>query len=88
MRIPCPHCGDRPHAEFTYGGDIAFGKRPDPAAPSEDWIAFLYLRDNPRGPHREYWYHTLGCAQWVAVERDTLSHAIGGTALAGRAKRP
>ncbi len=88
MRIPCPHCGDRPHAEFTYGGDVAFSMRPDPAAPDEDWSAFLYLRDNPRGPHREYWYHTLGCEQWVLVERDTLSHAIGSSALAGAAKHP
>ena len=21
MRIPCPHCGERDHSEFRYGGD-------------------------------------------------------------------
>lgn len=88
MRIPCPHCGERPHAEFTYGGDVAFGARPAPSASHQDWMAFLYLRDNPRGAHREYWYHTLGCEQWVMVERDTLSHAVGETAIAGAAGRP
>ncbi len=46
------------------------------------WFDFVFLRDNPRGPHREYWHHVQGCRQWLVVERDTLTHKIGGAVLA------
>ena len=82
MRIPCPHCGERPHAEFTYGGDATLGARPDATATDPAWAEFLYIRGNPRGPHREYWHHTLGCDCWIMVSRDTLTHRILGSALA------
>lgn len=85
MLIPCPHCGERPHSEFTYGGD-ATSRRPDePAAASDEvWFDYVYLRDNPRGPHRELWYHTLGCQRWIEVERDTLSHTVAAARAVGR----
>jgi heterotetrameric sarcosine oxidase delta subunit len=82
MLISCPHCGKRPHAEFTYGGDATLGPRPDATAPDAAWMDFVYLRDNPCGPHREYWHHTLGCECWIVVERDTLTHRISGSHLA------
>jgi sarcosine oxidase subunit delta len=87
MLIPCPHCGPRPHGEFTYGGD-ATPKRPaDPlGAGDAAWFGYLYLRDNPMGPHCEHWHHTLGCERWIEVERDTLSHAIAGARPAGGSK--
>src|SRR5712692_5722874 len=51
LLITCPHCGPRDHVEFTYGGD-ATRARPDPAAASDAaWVDYVYLRDNPRGPH-------------------------------------
>ena len=47
------------------------------AADSLDaWTDYVYLRDNPRGPHREYWQHVHGCREWVIVARDTLSHEV------------
>jgi len=77
MLIPCPHCGERPHSEFTYGVDATLRRPADPAGTAdEDWTAYLYIRRNPEGPHRELWHHTLGCEQWLEVERDTLSHRI------------
>ncbi len=27
------------------------------AASDEEWYDYVYLRDNPRGPHRELWQH-------------------------------
>ncbi|MDH3947261.1 MAG: sarcosine oxidase subunit delta, partial [Chromatiales bacterium] len=33
-------------------------------------------RDNPAGPHREYWHHVNGCRAWIVMERDTLTHEI------------
>jgi methylglutamate dehydrogenase subunit B len=76
MRIDCPHCGERDVREFTYLGD-ANPRRPDPQAgdASEQFAAYVYLRDNPAGPHRELWYH-LPCQAWLAVTRDTRTHEI------------
>ncbi|WP_029351133.1 sarcosine oxidase subunit delta [Bosea sp. 117] len=83
MRIPCPYCGARDAHEFAYLGDATV-TRPDPAAPdAEDtFFDYVYLRDNPAGPHSEWWYHASGCRQWVRVARDTRTHAILGTELA------
>jgi heterotetrameric sarcosine oxidase delta subunit len=79
MRIPCPHCGLRDLREFTYLGD-ATPQRPDPdgADAVDRFNAYVYLRDNPAGTHRELWYHGAGCQAWLAVERDTRKHAIAG----------
>jgi sarcosine oxidase subunit delta len=83
MRIPCPFCGARDLHEFTYLGDAA-PKRPDAATDnaSASFFDYVYLRDNPAGPHREFWYHGLGCRSWLVVERDTRTHAISGAAFA------
>lgn len=75
LRITCPFCGERDHSEFTYGGDATVAY-PDLAAPMEAWIEAVYVRANPKGPHRERWQHSDGCRLWLIVERDTLTHAI------------
>jgi sarcosine oxidase subunit delta len=76
MRIPCPHCGVRDLQEFTYLGD-AGPRRPDgPAATEAAMFDYVYLRENPRGPHAELWYHGAGCHVWLVVRRDTLTHGI------------
>ena len=75
LLIPCPWCGPRNQVEFTYGGDATV-KRPPPDAPMETWFAFVYLRDNPCGPHQELWLHSAGCLQWFKVRRDTRTHDI------------
>jgi len=82
MRIPCPHCGSRDHAEFTYGGD-GQPVRPDPSADDETWQTYVYLRANPRGEHAELWHHTQGCRLWLRVKRDTVSHIISAVEIAG-----
>jgi heterotetrameric sarcosine oxidase delta subunit len=75
LLIPCPWCGARSQVEFTYGGDATV-KRPAPEAPDSEWFAFVYLRDNPAGPHDELWLHSAGCRQWFKVRRDTRTHEI------------
>ena len=75
LLIPCPWCGQRSQLEFTYGGDATV-KRPLPDAPMKTWLEFVYLRDNPRGPHQELWHHSAGCRQWFKVLRDTQTHDI------------
>ena len=77
MLIPCPFCGPREHAEFSYGGDATVRRpRQDEPEWGQKWQAYVYERANPRGPHKEYWHHVIGCRQWLVVTRDTLSHEI------------
>jgi sarcosine oxidase subunit delta len=79
MRIPCPFCGLRDAAEFSYLGDATL-RRPDTAVAGAEidtaLFDYVYLRDNPAGPLREYWYHGAGCHSWLVVERDTRTHRI------------
>ncbi len=77
LLIPCPHCGDRAQVEFTYGGDAA-KTRPRDGADAAAWYDYVYLRANPRGPHREWWQHHAGCRRWFRVTRDTATHAVLG----------
>jgi heterotetrameric sarcosine oxidase delta subunit len=88
MRIPCPFCGERDAREFTYLGDATV-TRPDPAAPEAErrFFDYVYLRDNPAGPHRELWYHAQGCRSWLKVERDTRTHRVTGASFAREAQR-
>jgi len=82
MLIPCPFCGARDASEFTYLGDATL-KRPDPSSPDAEraFHDYVYLRDNPAGPHREFWHHVSGCRSWLIVTRDTRNHEILGTEL-------
>ena len=83
MRIKCPVCGERPLEEFTYRGDATV-TRPalaDPSAMAE-WHDYVYLRDNPKGRHREHWCHASGCGAWLVVGRDPYTHEISSVRLA------
>jgi sarcosine oxidase subunit delta len=81
MRIHCPYCGSRNVQEFSYLGDANLS-RPDPEAPEAVFHDYVYLRDNPAGPHRELWYHGFGCRNWLVVTRNTVTHAIAGARFA------
>ncbi len=78
MRIPCPYCGPRDSSEFSYFGDASRERPaiddPDPA----HWLAYVYERENQRGPFKEFWHHLLGCRQWLVVERNTATHEMLG----------
>jgi heterotetrameric sarcosine oxidase delta subunit len=84
LLIPCPWCGARAQIEFTYGGDATV-RPPANDAPEAQWAEYVYLRDNPAGPHEELWQHSAGCRQWIRVRRDTLTHEILGSAPPGEA---
>jgi len=75
LLISCLWCGPRAQSEFTYGGDATV-KRPPLDADEAVWAEFVYLRDNPAGPHEELWQHSAGCRQWLRVRRDTRTHEI------------
>ena len=73
LLVPCPYCGPRPEIEFRCGGE-AHVLRPDPkAASDEDQAHYLYYRTNPKGRHRERWYHLHGCGRWFNAIRHTVT---------------
>lgn len=82
LRIPCPHCGLRDYTEFHYAGDAT---KPRPAHGTGDlraWHDYVFLFDNPKGMHLEYWQHVEGCRQWLVLERDTATNTVGRSWLA------
>jgi len=77
LRIPCPNCGVRDHTEFRYAGDATKPRPPHGGGDVDAWYAYVFLFDNPKGAHREFWQHVHGCRQWLVLERDTATHAVG-----------
>ncbi len=86
MRLTCPHCGDRDRREFTWAGDALALARPDPAADADTWHDYVHIRDNPAGPTRDLWYHDP-CGTWIAVDRNTVTHAISAVTLTEKVAR-
>ena len=75
LLIRCPWCGPRDEIEFHYGGQAHIPYPEDPGTlPDKEWADFLFMRDNPRGPFRERWYHVYGCRRWFNAVRDTSTH--------------
>jgi sarcosine oxidase, subunit delta len=70
LLVPCPHCGERPFDEFTYGGEL----RPLDAADPEEDFARVFLRANTAGAQAERWFHLLGCRRWATLRRDTVTN--------------
>jgi sarcosine oxidase, subunit delta len=85
--IPCPYCGERPEIEFRQGGEAHIA-RPPVTATDEEWAAFLFLRDNPKGTMRERWFHSHGCQRWFNVVRNTVSDQIFTSYEVGAPKPP
>ncbi|MBV9562790.1 MAG: sarcosine oxidase subunit delta [Bradyrhizobium sp.] len=84
LLIKCPWCGERPELEFSYGGEAHIARPADPTRlDDEQWAAFLYFRNNPKGLHAERWRHVHGCGRVFNAQRDTVSDAIVATYKAG-----
>ncbi|MEM7746867.1 MAG: sarcosine oxidase subunit delta [Pseudomonadota bacterium] len=82
IRINCPICGLRDETEFTFVGDASVKRPSIDNDDMQSWYEYVFLRDNPRGEHLEYWHHVHGCRQIVMVKRHTVTHEIQSTALA------
>ena len=87
MRLTCPLCGPRDRREFYYYGSEDYLQRPGPDAGPEAWDDHLHLRDNLAGEVRDLWYHETGCAQWLVVTRNTVTHEILATELVADRKK-
>ncbi len=86
MRLTCPLCGERDRREFYYYGAEDYLHQPSDGAPLVEWDNYLHLRDNPAGVTKDLWYHEAGCAQWLLVTRNTVTHEISGVELVAERK--
>lgn len=85
LLIHCPYCReDRPELEFRNAGEAHIERPKDIAAISdEDFEAFFFIRDNPKGVAYERWRHIHGCARFFNAVRDTVSDRFVTTYKAG-----
>ncbi|NDB01990.1 MAG: sarcosine oxidase subunit delta, partial [Betaproteobacteria bacterium] len=59
-----------------YFGDATKVYPPLDAEHHDGWVEAVYMRDNPKGVHAEFWQHTLACRRWLVVRRHTVTHDI------------
>ena len=79
IRLTCPYCDlEVEETELAPGGE-AHLQRFGPGDSDEDFEAYLFLRDNPKGPHLERWRHAYGCGKWFLAARDTATMQVFGT---------
>ena len=81
LRIICPVCGERDYTEFRYGGDATKARPAHGMTDPKIWSHYVFVFDNPKGQHQEYWQHVFGCRQWLMLERNTASGQIGRSTL-------
>lgn len=88
LLLTCPYCGiAAEETELTAGG-TAHLKRHGPGSEDNDFEAYLFLRDNPKGVHLERWRHTMGCGKWFLAARDTATLEVYGTYKAQTSEPP
>ncbi|MBC6443513.1 MAG: sarcosine oxidase subunit delta [Rhodobacteraceae bacterium] len=86
--LRCPYCGIcADETELTPGGE-AHLTRFGPGSTDEDFEAYLFLRQNPKGVHIERWCHTCGCGKWFHAVRCTATLEIFGTYSAQNLRPP
>ena len=73
--LNCPLNGPRNISEFACGGEVAVP--PDDCSDGE-WADYVFMRDNPRGVVREWWFH-IPSSYWFIAERDTGTDEILST---------
>ena len=84
LLIECPFCGERPELEFAHGGQAHIARPANPSAASDqEWVAFLYLRDNVKGVYAERWRHLHGCGRFFNALRDTTTDRFVAVYKAG-----
>ncbi|MCU0830390.1 MAG: sarcosine oxidase subunit delta [Rhizobiaceae bacterium] len=88
LLIHCPYCGEeRPEVEFRQSGEAHIARPQNMAdITDEEFEAFFFLRDNPKGVTFERWRHVHGCARFFNAARDTVTDKILMTYKAGLPK--
>ena len=88
LLIHCPYCGeDRSELEFRSAHDAHIIRPTNITELSdEEFVEFLYWRDNPKGVIFERWRHIHGCGRFFNAARDTVSDRFLLTYKAGEPK--
>jgi sarcosine oxidase, subunit delta len=79
LEIRCPNCGVLCAETELVGGGEAHRKRFGPGATDDEFAAYLFERQNPRGVHLERWRHAFGCGKWFHAARCTVTLEVFGT---------
>jgi heterotetrameric sarcosine oxidase delta subunit len=89
LLIHCPWCGPREEIEFRCGGEAHIARPKDPTALDDAaWAEYVFMRTNPKGWHRERWYHANGCRRWFNAIRSTVTHEIAAIYKMGETPPP
>jgi sarcosine oxidase subunit delta len=88
LLIHCPYCQEeRSELEFRNAGDAHIARPENIASISdEEFEAYFFLRDNPKGLIFERWRHIHGCGRFFNAARDTVSDKFVMTYKAGEPK--
>ena len=79
LLLECPYCCAKcEETELSPGGE-AHIKRYGPGSSDQDFEAYLFMRENPKGVHFERWRHVYGCGKWFHAARCTQSLEVFGT---------
>ena len=79
LTLTCPYCRvPCDETELAPGGE-AHLKRCGPGDTDEDFEAYLFHRENPKGVHFERWRHAYGCGKWFHAARNTVTLEVYGT---------
>ncbi len=81
IQVECPNCGLRNSLEFRYGGELNSRPVKPMEASHEEWVDFVFFKDNKQGVQTEWWYHRSGCQLWFLAERHTRSNEVIKTYL-------
>lgn len=73
----CPLNGWRGVDEFSYGGELCEMPNPD-TCDDRAWSAYVFMRENRRGPVAEWWYH-IPSAFWFVALRNTATGEVMNT---------
>jgi len=77
--LHCPNCGQDVDETDLHAGGEAHLKRFGPGSSDEDFEAYLFMRENPKGVHFERWHHSYGCGKWFLAARCTATLEVFGT---------
>jgi sarcosine oxidase, subunit delta len=75
LLIKCPYCEEeRPELEFRNAGEAHLARAASIVEQSDDdFAAYLYFRQNPKGLQFERWRHIHGCGRFFNAVRDSVS---------------
>ena len=88
LLLTCPYCGVKAEETELAPGGEAHLKRFGPGSSDDDFEAYLFARENPRGVHFERWRHAMGCGKWFLAARDTMTLEVYGTYKAQTTEPP